>query len=498
MGRDRTLKAWVLPVTTIVIVVVAAVLRLARLMSPGALTERLEYDGAVMLAGSLHLLSGSVPYRDFIFLHPPGSLLLFAPAALASTEPHAMGALRLGIVAAGAANTLLIALLLRRYGAASVVVGAGLYAAWPVVVFTEQLIMLEPILNLCLLGALAAIRFSRSASSAWIAGALLGVAVSIKLWAVIDVALLGGFIAARFGWRGIRRYVAAGALSVTLLIIPLFAVAPAQMWAQNVVAQLTRSEGGGSPAARINVLSLFWLTPAIDGKLPWWFWAVLLLAALATAGAPLVATLRSRQLPAAWSDPAWWGAIAIAHTVILSSAAVFWDHYAAWMSAPLALSIGAATGMVRTTRGRMVAGVLGAAGVIVIGGAQLASPPEPVTHSRVLRAEAAESGCVWAAPDVLVAANAVRSNIAGDCDVDVDPFGASLLLRASSPSASDVSARDLLAERMRSQMERADVVIVPTDSLRGAIPYPSAAWLERRFTMVRETNGLQIWKRDSG
>src|ERR1035441_2608827 len=39
------------------------------------------YDDGVYLGAAVRLVNGAIPYRDFVFLQPPGSVLLFSPIA---------------------------------------------------------------------------------------------------------------------------------------------------------------------------------------------------------------------------------------------------------------------------------------------------------------------------------------------------------------------------------------------------------------------------------
>src|SRR5690606_23653446 len=97
----------------------------------------------------------------------------------------------------------------------------------------------------------------------------------------------------------------------------------------------------------VNMLSAFWAAPSLDGYVPWVVWAGLWGSLLVVALVPVVAVVRARMNPAAWPDPAWWGLLAVAHAGVIALAGVFYDHSAAWLVAPAALTTGAAVSRLR-------------------------------------------------------------------------------------------------------------------------------------------------------
>jgi hypothetical protein len=112
------------------------------------------YDEGVYLTGSALLGRGFLPYRDFVFVHPPALLLFLLPlTALAHVDPATLliwG--RFLAVGLGALNTLLVGTVaLRAFGPLAGVAAALLYATHPETVHEERGPFLEPVLNaLCL------------------------------------------------------------------------------------------------------------------------------------------------------------------------------------------------------------------------------------------------------------------------------------------------------------------------------------------------------------
>ncbi len=60
----------------------AAFLRFYQLTRPGYLLGVTEYDDGVQFGDAVRLVSGVIPYRDFVVMQPPGSIVLMAPVAL--------------------------------------------------------------------------------------------------------------------------------------------------------------------------------------------------------------------------------------------------------------------------------------------------------------------------------------------------------------------------------------------------------------------------------
>src|SRR5690242_6739338 len=77
------------------------------------------YDDGVYLGSAIRLLHGHLPYRDFLFLHPPGITLLMSPvASLAGVfgTPAALAVARIVTVLVSAGNASLAALAMRHRG----------------------------------------------------------------------------------------------------------------------------------------------------------------------------------------------------------------------------------------------------------------------------------------------------------------------------------------------------------------------------------------------
>ncbi|MDQ1483510.1 MAG: hypothetical protein QOF35_1586, partial [Actinomycetota bacterium] len=66
---------------TVAIAILAFGWRLWSVLRGGGLNAIQGYDDGVYYTGADALVSGRMPYRDFVLLHPPGILLVLAPFA---------------------------------------------------------------------------------------------------------------------------------------------------------------------------------------------------------------------------------------------------------------------------------------------------------------------------------------------------------------------------------------------------------------------------------
>lgn len=494
--RQRPRPVHMTPI--VVVGVVAFVFRAVPYVIPGTIFGIHEYDDGVLLKGALSLVFGQLPYRDFVYLHPPGFLLILTPfASLAGwlTDSGAMALARIVATLVGSANAVLVGLLLRRHGLVALVVGGGLYAAWPVLVGTERTVLLEPTLNLCLLIALLCIT-TRQPGKQWIAGMAMGLALTVKYWAIVDIAVLAVAVALSVGAAGLWRYLVGGTATAAVVSLPFFLKAPGAMWEQTVVTQLQRPATHTSFEARSAVMSPLQNIQGLDSIIPPLVWAVLIAALIGMALAPLVIAVLNREGLRKWDDRLWWAVLVLLHAAILSMTAIFYYHYAAWLLAPLALTTGAAAARMRSRLWRrlVVAGV--AVGVVAAGVGEVRRLPAP-SSSALVSSWAATHVCVWGFPQDLVFANAASSNIARGCPTDVDPFGAGLVLLLRSPSTDtdDVALNPQWVARAWNQLEQSDGAML-RESDAWFSPSQAAAF-SRQFRLDAETGGIGLWTRIS-
>ncbi len=209
----------------------------------GAWSYRVDYDEGVYFSAASKMLDGIFPYRDFVFVHPPGLLVFLSFTSWTRSFLGIEGAFALSRWIAAIVGTLNVVLIFRlsmpsprpapdergRYLGA--LLAAALYATYPEIVQVERGPFLEPLLNLvCLSLALVIVERPRWV---WLAGALAGFAISIKLWALVWI--VGAFWAlSSFATkRELAQFLAAAAITFAIVVLPFFLLAP-----ENFVTQV--------------------------------------------------------------------------------------------------------------------------------------------------------------------------------------------------------------------------------------------------------------------
>ena len=156
-------------------------------------------------------MGGRVPYRDFVLLHPPGLIYLLTPfAALGRVIGDADGwaVARLAMMGVGALSAVLAVLVGRRFGAVAALGGGLVYAVWPPALNGETSTYLECLPNALLLVALLLLGAPRgrgperrAAAYPLVAGAALGLAMSVKIRGVAPLLVVLGWQLLSAGWR---------------------------------------------------------------------------------------------------------------------------------------------------------------------------------------------------------------------------------------------------------------------------------------------------------
>ncbi|MGH3165900.1 MAG: hypothetical protein ACRDN0_08395 [Trebonia sp.] len=235
----------------IAMTVLALAIRIFTLSRSGYLTGVTEYDDGVYLGGSIRLLQGVIPYKDWAYVQPPGILLLMVPVALLTkitTATHAMAAARILTALASAACVPLAGSLVRHRGALVTLVTSGILAIYPDDITTAHTLILEPWMNLLLLvGACLAFRQGQLAAPRrllW-AGVVIGVAGAVKFWAglpavvLLAVCLVTGEPRLRRA-RSVR-FSAGAAAGFLIPVLPFALAAPGPFVHSTLLDQATRA-----------------------------------------------------------------------------------------------------------------------------------------------------------------------------------------------------------------------------------------------------------------
>jgi len=361
-GGTRSERPWPPPLPLVVVLAVAAALRLLPLTRSHYLTGVLEYDDGVHYAAALASLHGQWPYADYAFLHPPGIVVLMAPfAALGQvlSQPVAMAAARVAVLVVGLFSVVLVWRLARGPQIARAA-AAGAYAVAPAVLIAEHTVLLEPLVNL---GGLLALGIllgpggpaSRPGSRAVrAAGIVLGATVAIKVFAAAYPLAIALWLVAQRRFRLALLHLAAAAGTFLVLLAPFLLRDPAATVRDVALLQLHRPAAGVPPGAARGS-DLLALTAALGHRAGD-------LVVLAAVVAVLLAVLHLGRQPRA-------GLLVLLLVTGVGGfllAPSYYSHYAAFLLPPAALLTGevAAYAARSPTRGPRTLG-MGSAGVVL-------------------------------------------------------------------------------------------------------------------------------------
>jgi hypothetical protein len=334
--------AWLTPVniTIAVATLVALGLRAYQLATPGYLLGVTEYDDGSYFGSAVHLVTGILPYRDFVFVQPPGVTILMTPAALVAKvggTPMGMAIARISTTVASAAGVLLAGLLVRHRGLAATILACGLTAIYPDAVATARTLLLEPWLVLfCLAGAVAVFdrdRVTNSRRRLVLGGLALGFGGAIEAWAIIPAAVILALCLP--GLRRILTCLAGMAVGVLVPVLPFAALSPANFYRDLVVAQVGQRVDPWRVSVWSRLKEMFGLTNIQVGHFPEVLVTVIVLAFV--VGAFACAWLVKRRAP----RPLDWFALV---TTLLIVGVFFYPnqfyfHFVAFLAPFLALAV---------------------------------------------------------------------------------------------------------------------------------------------------------------
>jgi hypothetical protein len=477
----------------------AAVLRLYQLSRPGYLLGVTEYDDGVQFGDAVRLVSGVVPYRDFVMMQPPGSVVLMAPvAALAKVTGSAWGLAiaRVLTACADVACVAVLGLLVRHRGPVAAGVACGVYAVFPDALVAAHTLLLEPWLNLfCLIGALVVFDGDRVAGGGRLAwgGAAFGVAAAVKIWALVPLAVIGVLVLRRPRRLAVLAGGAAAGLGV--LVLPFLALAPGGLVNDVVISQFVRDDISQlPPLARLDNMAGFSLFPGLPASLK----AVIVLAVAAVVLLGyLAACLAARRLPAALD---WYALAGLAAVVVMFLWPYnYWPHYGAFAGPFLALALALLAGRLRPAgHSRQIVPLIAVSLVAaaVIAGAGLRQfAAETRLHAWTSPAATADrlvpagSCVVTNNASYTVTANRFTSDTPG-CPSMVDAYGTLLAMTGGRKMLASPQTVNSVIALWRSAFSQARYVWLQTDS-QGQIPWGAGlyAYFTSHFRLVGLVNG---------
>ena len=498
-------------VSAFVAIATAVLIGVYQLTRPGALLGLNEYDDGVYLASAVRLVHGSLPYRDFAFPHPPGIPLLFAPFAWLLrnlSDRTLLGFSRIITMAVSVCNVALIAYVLRRRHWLGVLAASLSFAVFPLAVTANKALLLEPYVVFFVLAGVALVLDGDSLATgrrSFVGFVVLGFAVTVKLWAVLPIAVVAVLCipAARALWR---RALGGLTLGAVVPMLPFFLAAPSDFVRQVVTLQLDRGESFGvlSSKERLVFLTGFRSYPTLPGGTSGAITLLLLFAA-----AVVLSFVLRRRL----TTLDWFALIAsVLVSVVLLRSSDFFMHYGYFTAAFLALAGGCAVDAYAITAERWcssralvrrvvlaamataicVAGAVGAvrgrAVIVDYPGILTVGDPGGRTAAFIPR-----GSCV-VADEVSLLLNANRLSNGSGCPAMIDSFYEWLVELPERPPPSGPPYPDALVAKWRGWFDRADYVVLSVDAFRVPWSPELSEWFNQHFERVG-TPGPVVYRR---
>ena len=511
-GARRTRVAFGTAVAAVAIFDLA--LRAESIVTRSLALATAEFDEGVYTATAASLIGGDVPYRDFVFVHPPGVSLILAPlAGLADalgSWSDLLFAARWFMAVIAVVNVVLIAYVACRWkGWLAGVIAGVLYASYLPAVHTEGHVMLEPLVTLGVLvsalvwiGSPAAARSDRRAA---VVGAVAALTALMKLTGGVTL------LALLFVDRARSRVVVALTAGATagIVLLPFLVLAgPSAVFDQVVVAQLRRPGGdvsGGTIQGTVDRLDhLGSYGPFAVERIP---------GSAGLIGAALAAVL----VVWAWrSGPGigrFLAAVVAAGSVAILSAPDYYDQYPVTVFAGIAVIVGAAAAQVvdairrnAATAGTVAAGAIALS--LAVGAADTVVSVADDARGRVVSDPAATIAdivgdeCVAAdLPEVLLTLDRLPPRDRSG-DRLVDPFGT--LVRAALRHDDYATTAEAVHSPRAQERLRQALIACPYAVTKGSLEQlpprwstSTRAWFLDHFEVAaRNEAALMLWRRN--
>lgn len=503
----RRWLTWTSAFTIVGIALVGAAIRVAALL-PVAATGAfpVDYDEGVYSAAASLLAQGQLPYRDFVFVHPPGLPYLLLPLGGLDPQQAFLGA-RFVMVAVGAACIALVGFIAcRRWGLLAGAGGAAVYASFPEAVAAEHGVFLEPVLNLFCLVAVACWVHTddRTKRVTWdgyalSAGAFAAAAFTVKLWAAFAIVAMLLVPPTRDRAKKYRALLVGLVVTGLVLWLPVLIGAGTAVTDQVLLFQFGRpGDGAATIAERLTSMVGSPLHPLQARHL----------AATALAGLGVIVIIGWRRHDRLGRIAVLW--FGLAATAFLVSA-TYWDQYNAALAPSMSLLAAAGFSWVSTALRRSGIARAACIGFLVVAALVTAvsvrrSILEVTSRSDELAAVASDvqslipdSECAVAfEPQWLLSAG--RLPVAGpDKVLSVDPYAAQLALIRSRSQSEPASTSGAFADQPTEDgiLESLSTCRYLLLGWRGhwQLSADQQAWVTTHYRELPTTGPVDIWVR---
>ena len=498
--------AWLTPVNLVIIIttLVALGLRLYyQATRPGFLMGVTEYDDGPYFGSAVRLVHGSMPYRDFVLVQPPGITLLMSPVGLLTYLTGTGWGLAIGrivTVLAGAASVPLAGLLVRHRGVLAVLITCGVTAVYSDAVAAAHTVLVEPWLVLfCLIGAVIVFDRDRVSASTrrlvW-GGVAFGFAGAVEGWAIVPVLVITALCLPHL--RRAALFVAGVAAGFIIPVLPFAIAAPDQLYRSLITAQVGYRAHAGRVGVLLRLRNIIGFPDALS-----WSRTTVLLAVLVVLLFVLVTQVAAALVTRKPQPTLDWFATATTVLIILMFLwpPQFHYHFAAFLAPFLAMTLAlpisrlvadAPASTIAPAAKRQVGWVaLGLAGVVLVGlaGAQArfeSRAPKvigaiPATIERTIPPGA----CVLTDQvSVTLAADRFVSNVPG-CPLMIDSLGTDLALSNGLKPQTGAGRVPKVAAFWNEAFSHAQyVILTSTNRRRIAWTLPLQAYLNENFVQV--------------
>lgn len=476
-----------------------------------------DYDDGVYFGAAIRLVNGALPYRDFVFVHPPGIALVLSPFAYlarATGTEVAFGWARIFTVFISAGNVALVGLLLRRRGLLVALIASWALALFPLSVAATNTVLLEPyFVFFVLLGFvfLYAKDVALTSQRVLCAGLLVGFACSIKLWALLPAF---GLLCSLFGMRKARPLLFSAGLAIGfgLPCLPFVVLAPRSLLRDVIEAQWQRSATGSGATGLADRLDALIGAPGLS----WLGLSSMVGAALALVFGAMLALGLARAWRRLDRLDAAILVSAISSTIAVLVSPAFYGYYAylpvVFLSVLVAIAFGHVCGRwrvreprARKDRGRARSALALLAGLLVVAlFVQVATfDRQYVEHSAVIVPGAGisafipEGACtLFDEPALAIVADRYQS-ADPSCPPLVDPFGQWLVSDPSRLPPSDGPYAPALTEQWRSWISRAKFVVLRS-FFSDYLPWSSSLRVvfDRDFRLLAGSPGAYVFERN--
>ncbi len=493
LSGARRLRATWAPVTFIFFI--ALLVRVGPLIYGRTLTAVLIYDDGVYYSASAHFIRGMMPYRDFVFAHPPGIILYLVPfvgLAQLTDDLVGMAVARLAIAILGSANAVLVYGLLKRHDHRWATIGGLLYAVWRVPAIAEHTLRLEAFVTFFLLASLMCLAAGPQGLSKWrylVSGFLMGLAVLTKIWAAPIAALVFLFIWRTRGVRPASLYATGVANGMAIICLPFIIISPVDFFHHVVVDQLERSSPDGITGRILRFTEI--------GGFRVIYLASKVVPSLAVAFLVLLALSACCAL--AWKStwPRIYILILALQIGLIAAAPVYFYYYFAFLAPMIVIIVSAAGAWLTNRSARWTTWILATLVLLIIAATALYRPYDGRRDYSDVWRFAAEHQCVWfeRASDA-IAADALSRQLDRRCWMTVDTYAVLIASGTGVDYNSTISERESgsLQGRIRTELSLSDAAVT-FDPSKWSLSDETASYLHGEFIAVARSQGLTFWVR---